>query len=626
MYLTFAFITCNTMNKRFLLLFALVLLSSIEVWSQTGLGNVPKSVDWRDARITNVGVVASDVMIWQMEDNRSLKSDTVVTSETYILWQSNGDLEEQAAQHRAESDQLISNHEAKAKAYNKGLRSAKPIEQKGSLMEDYLAEFQYYVYTYEYPSVDASGKPVTLSAIAACPTKDADEVRDVVIGTHVTITADSQRPSARTNGFDKDDWGILMALAAGKKMKLGWKANLILGLGSSGYAGFILGPIAGAVTAVVSVAVWAGVGIAAEVKSGDDAYNNNLVIMADYEGYGVTKNRAHPYLYQELTARQVVDATRYGIALYKNDSGLSDIRHPIRSDFRSITCGYSQGGSVALATHRFIEQNGLVDELHFAGSLCGDGPYDPMATLMYYMKQNEESNKPMSMPVVLPLIVKGMLDSNPYMTGHKATDYFNPKFLETGIMDWLTSKNYSTGDITDMFVKCYKEGKNGQKDYFHDIISLDKDQEAQIKISDIMNEECYAYFHNIYLANKTTFTKKEGVPLPTTRGVFEDLHLALASNDMTKGWTPQHAILLFHSTSDTVVPYENATSAQNSLSGWTVLKSSSNGNDHVESGKDFFQGEEVDLVKNFAIQTYVAKKQLCNLPWKNQKKGSITQW
>jgi hypothetical protein len=29
----------------------------------------------------------------------------------------------------------------------------------------------------------------------------------------------------------------------------------------------------------------------------------NLVIMPDYEGYGVTRSHAHPYLYQELTAR-----------------------------------------------------------------------------------------------------------------------------------------------------------------------------------------------------------------------------------------------------------------------------------------------------------------------------------
>jgi len=109
-------------------------------------------------------------------------------------------------------------------------------------------------------------------------------------------------------------------------------------------------------------------------------YNYNLVIMPDYEGYGVTRERAHPYLYQELTARQVVDGVKAGIELYKSSTSLSDIRHPIRSDFRTISCGYSQGGSVSMATHRFIEQNNLDKELHFTGSICGDGPYDAIRT------------------------------------------------------------------------------------------------------------------------------------------------------------------------------------------------------------------------------------------------------
>ena len=615
-----------TANRKLFYTFALLFGMAYGAWAQVA---VPKHVNWHDARITNVGVVASDMLLWTAENKESHTTDSLVTSETYILWQSDGDLEKQAELHRAQADAIKSRHRAQLKgntASESGQRRVKAIEQSGTLVDDYLAEFQYYVFTFEYPSVDADGKAIMLSGIAGCPTKDADEVRDVVMGTHITITANRERPSARTEGFDKDDWGVLLSMAAGKKMRLGWKANLYLGLGTSGYAGIIFGPIVGVATTVICLPVWAGVGIAAEVKSGDDAYNNNLVIMADYEGYGVTKDRAHPYLYQELTARQVVDATRYGIALYKNDPGLSDIRHPIRSDFRSISCGYSQGGSVALATHRFIEQNDLADELHFAGSLCGDGPYDPMATLMYYMKQCKDDHRYMSMPVVLPLIVKGMLDTNPFMTDHKATDYFNPKFLETGIMDWLSSKECSTGDIEKKFDACYKDGKDGNKEYFRDLYILDKNKSPQLMMTSIMNEACYEYFSQVYETNKTTFTQKDGIPLPTQRGVMEDLHLALASNDMTKGWTPQHTILLFHSTGDTVVPYVNATSATNSLGGWTVLKTSYNGNDHVDSGTDFFQGDKVDILSTFAIQAYVAKKHLCELPWKNQQKGSIKEW
>jgi len=36
-----------------------------------------------------------------------------------------------------------------------------------------------------------------------------------------------------------------------------------------------------------------------------------IVIASDYEGYGLTKDRAHPYMVQNLTARQVADAVTY---------------------------------------------------------------------------------------------------------------------------------------------------------------------------------------------------------------------------------------------------------------------------------------------------------------------------
>lgn len=585
----------NGVNRAALL--SVLLCAVVQVaWAQTGLDNLPKAVKASDARIKDIGVMASDMMLWLVEDEQTHKTDTIVISESYILWKSDGDLEMQAEQHRAQADAIKEKFRAQVMA-QKGSRRVSPIEQKGTFREGWLCEFHYNVFTYEYPSIDANGKPVTLSGIAACPTKSADQVQDVVIGTHVTIASDSERPSARTKNFDTSDWGALMSMAAGKKVKLGWASNLSFG-GGSALALLTITPIG-----IIGLATWGIVGITAEVMSGEDSYNNNLVIIPDYEGYGSTKDRAHPYLYQELTARQVVDGTRYGIALYKNDAGLEDIRHSIRDDFRTISCGYSQGGSVALATHRFIEQNGLVNELHFVGSLCGDGPYDPMATLMYYM-ENDLADKSMNMPVVLPLIVKGMLDTNPFMTRHKASEYFRPKFLETGVMDWIASKKKTTTDIDDG-LKAAHGGK--------------------VMLRDVMNDACYEYFKNIYDQNKSTFTDAAGIPLPTKRGVMEDLHFALASNDMTKGWTPQHTILLYHSKLDPVVPFVNATSAKNSFGDWSVLHTS-NINNHNNAGTDFFQGELSDVILKFSIQLFRAKKQLCDLDWKNQQKGSITEW
>lgn len=214
-----------------------------------------------------------------------------------------------------------------------------------------------------------------LSAMACMPDEDCDYVNNVIIGCHVTITSNKECPSeyVRTGpGGKASDVGMLINHASSGMVFHSLQSNL--------------------------------------------AYYN-LVILPDYEGYGITRSHAHPYLYQELTARQVVDATRYGIALYNTSPTINEIRHDFRNSWRSISVGYSQGGSVDLATHRFIDQNGLADELQFAGSVCGDGPYDPVATLMYYVKQYDDRYV-MSMPVVLPLILKGMCDWNPYMKNH----------------------------------------------------------------------------------------------------------------------------------------------------------------------------------------------------------------
>ena len=133
---------------------------------------------------------------------------------------------------------------------------------------------------------------------------------------------------------------------------------------------------------------------------------------------------------------------------------------------------------MSLATHKFIEQNGLVDELHFAGSVCGDGPYDPVAHLRYYMNDDGETydgnnrtihrKEKVSMPIVMPLILKGMCDSNPLMRQHYVDDYLSARFLLTESIKFIEAKSnkykedqYNTDRINKEYVKMMREGKTG---------------------------------------------------------------------------------------------------------------------------------------------------------------------
>lgn len=396
------------------------------------------------------------------------------------------------------------------------------------------------LYSYNYPSVDADGNKIMLSALMAVPTKMVLDglhamPNNVIIGCHVTITSNYECPTEYNKSGGSGSW----------------QSDVGMQICYARYD-FFRQPCC-------------------------------LVIMPDYEGYGVSKNRPHPYLYQELTARQVADAARYGLALYNANIEAGEEFCYLESGWKSVCVGYSQGGSVALATHRFIEENGLASELHFAGSVCGDGPYDPVEHLLYYILDNGTSYdgnnytvhdaKTVTMPIVMPLILKGMCDSNPFMRSHKVSDYLSEKFLRTGVIDFINAKSkdkdnqYSTDKINDAFKAMRKNGlnyvytdENGVKKSGHysasdigEMLYQEKNDNVHGRLSQIMTSEAYNYFINLAAQRQD----QPEVETPADRGVMKDLHRALASNSLVTGWTPTHRIGFYHTTYDTVVPYAN---------------------------------------------------------------------
>ena len=183
---------------------------------------------------------------------------------------------------------------------------------------------------YSYPSVDENGNEIMLSAalVAWKPAQknSSGTIKSVIIGCHITITSDKQCPTSVNSSPTRGDALIMSSFPT---------------------------------------------------QASIPELRQSIVIMPDYEGYGITRDRVHPYLVQELTARQVADAAKYGLQLYKS----LDNAQPLAKDWKTISMGFSQGGAVALATHKYIEQHALDKELHFAGSFCGDGPYDLMQTI-----------------------------------------------------------------------------------------------------------------------------------------------------------------------------------------------------------------------------------------------------
>lgn len=104
-------------------------------------------------------------------------------------------------------------------------------------------------------------------------------------------------------------------------------------------------------------------------------------------------------------------------------------------NWKTVICGYSQGGSSAMAAQRYIEEYGYSDELHFLGSVCGGGPYSERIVVESYAKDGK-----LVLPMVAPLVINSLITCDPSMKGYTAADYLNSTFINTGILDWIAKK------------------------------------------------------------------------------------------------------------------------------------------------------------------------------------------
>ena len=432
-----------------------------------------------------------------------------------------------------------------------GVMTAQAAEVSDSLIQDSRANDAVY-YKFNYPSVNADGEEVVLSALLVAwnpeEPKTTDSIESVHIYSHFTITADYECPTSDQNLKER----ILFALLAKEDYGLGFEED-------------------------------------------QNFISHCIIIAPDYEGYGITKDLAHPYLAQELTARQMTDAVDYGLKLYQKHVDDNRALH-FKSDWRSFGFGFSQGGAVALAVQRRIEQQGTDQELRYRGSIVGDGPYDLIATMRYYMEDDGNSYDTETdhrkgintMPMVVPMIIQGMLDTHPDMKSHKLEDYLSQQFLDTGIMEWLKSKEMKINDIREKWYEQLQEGfeANGRtysKEQMAELFQSPKEDRVWAHLDKLFTKPFYDY-----LADASNFNA-----VPTEKGdACKDLHRALADNSVASGWQPKHRIQFVHSKGDMVVPFSNYLSFRDAHpdgeGDWYRIDDSVTPSDHINVGTEFF--------------------------------------
>ena len=392
--------------------------------------------------------------------------------------------------------------------------------------------------TIRYKSIDHNGKDVMLSTLVVWPFNNiiADpDANNVIIGCHITIGSNGERPTNYSKKSIGTDVGMLATCAIS----------------------YLPGKV-----------------------------YENLVIIPDYQGYGATHGEIHPYLSQDLTARQVLDGARAGIKFYKEY-----LKHNLEDNWTSLSTGYSQGGSVAMAVQRYIEKNNLTAELNYKGSVCGNGPYDPLATLEKYIDTDQ-----LYMPVSAAMMMNSLCKTNPRLMGkYTPADYMSDAALESGIIDMIDSKKLSTGDVNKALLE-YSEKFNltdtdklcmyrkVEKDFYpyrketKDKYDWESGQKtAFAKTSDMIRPEVIDWIN--------------GKQDPVHKEKMEALIAALKDNVLYIDWTPATSTFLFHTPGDEVVPfvnYENCLAAWKGSGNVKAFRSIGFTQTHVSYGKLFY--------------------------------------
>ena len=399
--------------------------------------------------------------------------------------------------------------------------------------------------TIRYKSIGYDGRHVILSALVVWPfnTLIADpDANNVIIGCHCTIGSNKERP---TNFGDYD----------------------------------------------YSIQTDVGMMACCAKTYGPGAAYENLVIIPDYQGFGATHGDVHPYLSQTLTARQVLDGVRAGIAFYQALDG-----HKLEKNWKSLSLGYSQGGSVAMAVHRYIEKNDLESEFNFAGSVCGNGPYDPLATLKKYVDDDK-----VWMPVSAAMMMYSMCETSHRLKGKHTIDKFlTQKFIDSDVIELIKAKEIDTDQMQQKLLDYSMKFDTSNTDslgmwhadtdgHFHPYrknITNVKWKSGYIKTAyartlDLLTNDCYMYFlhGDIYRidANK--------------RAPIVQLEKALNDNVLWKNWTPEHPIFLYHTEEDEVVVVENFRNCLKAWEGSDMVKGAiykGRTHTHVNYGKVFF--------------------------------------
>lgn len=194
--ITCIFVSCTQKQiimKKYLTLIIVLLFTVVQgVWAQTDFGNVPDTVDPNDATITKMGHLTMTMGKEVVVDPQTQQVDTIIRVKKVER-----DTETGTAQKRMARRQVPHGSDFLDKD------------------TDWWLDMWYF--TYNYPSVNADGEDVILSAMACMPDEDCKHVNNVIIGCHVTITSNAECPSRYIDEGSRDFLRYFRSLPLGSQ-------------------------------------------------------------------------------------------------------------------------------------------------------------------------------------------------------------------------------------------------------------------------------------------------------------------------------------------------------------------------------------------------------------------------
>ena len=256
------------------------------------------------------------------------------------------------------------------------------------------------------------------------------------------------------------------------------------------------------------------------------------VIAPDYIGYGVSKDKVHPYYdvvsTGQVSADMLLAAKEYFASISRKMS------HKI------TVMGYSQGGEASLSFLRFVETEPLYQDAFVIDQVfAGGGAYDLIKSYDTFEKKDYSSQ-----PVTIPLLVLG-LNYGENLNLDLKQMFAEP--LYSHYNEWIISKRFTTDEVTAMM--------------------------GETRLSKIMASEAFDRSN------------------PNTKKFIQALEKnSLIVYGKVTTWIPKAKITLLHATKDTIVPYENTESAYKAFlaAGCNVIKHDIPNKDHKEAGQDFY--------------------------------------